>query len=421
VAARRGRGRAAGLTDRREAATRWAAVLTACAAGVAVALNVGKVPVALSLLREEFGLTLLQAGWVSSMLTTVAVLSAALFGLAVGHVGALRMAVVGLAVSMLASLATLGAASAQALLWLRFIEGAGFIAVAVSCPALVSAAAAPADRRFAIGLWATYMPLGASIAMAAAPLLLAAGGWRLLWEVTAAALALAAAALLTQRRYYRSAEPATPPGAPAPAPAPDAGVTALLRRPLPWVLAGCFGVWATQHFALIIWMPTYLMEQRASSAGAAALLTALMLLACVPGNVVGGALVQRGVPRGALIAAAHVTTGLAGWACIGEGLPDALRYAASLLLSFSGGLIPAAVMSSSALVARTPQQIATLQGLFMHGSQLGQFAGTPLIAAAVAVQGHWSAALQITLPAALAGALLGLGAWRLERRPMRLA
>ena len=55
--------------------THWPAVLAAVAGGVAVGMNVGKVPLALPTLRAELGLSLVQAGWVSSMLTTLAVLT----------------------------------------------------------------------------------------------------------------------------------------------------------------------------------------------------------------------------------------------------------------------------------------------------------------------------------------------------------
>ena len=68
--------------------THWPAVLAAVAGGVAVGMNVGKVPLALPTLRTELGLSLVQAGWVSSMLTTLAVAAALGFGLAAGRIGA---------------------------------------------------------------------------------------------------------------------------------------------------------------------------------------------------------------------------------------------------------------------------------------------------------------------------------------------
>ena len=43
--------------------THWPAVLAAAMAGVAVGMNVGKVPLALPMLRVELGLNLVQAGW----------------------------------------------------------------------------------------------------------------------------------------------------------------------------------------------------------------------------------------------------------------------------------------------------------------------------------------------------------------------
>ena len=147
-----------------------------------------------------------------------------------------------------------------------------------------------------------------------------------------------------------------------------------------------------------------------------ALLSSAMLVACVPGNLIGGALVQRGWPRGLLIAAAQACTGLGAWVYSAESLPDGWRYAACVGVSFAGGLIPAAVMTSSSVLARSPQQVGTLQGLYMQGAQLGQFAGTPLVAAAVAASGHWSSALWVTVPAALTGVGLGLMAHRLEKR-----
>ena len=64
-----------------------------------MSMNIGKVPPALPLLRTELGLSLVQAGWVSSMLTTLAVVAALGFGLLAGRLGALRMVLVGLGLS----------------------------------------------------------------------------------------------------------------------------------------------------------------------------------------------------------------------------------------------------------------------------------------------------------------------------------
>lgn len=392
--------------------THWPAVLAAVAGGVAVGMNVGKVPMALAALRGEFGLSLVQAGTVSSTLSTLAVLFATGVGLLTGRIGALRMALGGLVLSVLASLAGLLVEGYAPLIASRVLEGAGFLAMAVAGPGLVSAAAAPADRRFAIGVWATFMPAGAGLAMLLSPPLLASVGWRGLWALVAAVLALAALATWLQRAHYAAA-------APAPLRGSAGAAVALLRQPLAWLLALAFGCWAIQHFSLIVWLPTFLMEQRGMTSGAAAALTALMLLVNVPGNLIGGALVQRGLPRGRLIAAAHAATGLCAMGLLHEGFGDGLRYGLCLALSFIGGLIPAAVMSSSTVLARQPVQIGVLQGLIMQGSQLGQFIGTPAIAAVVAASGQWGSARWVTGAVAVIGLALGLAAWTAEQRLAR--
>jgi MFS transporter, CP family, cyanate transporter len=392
------------------AATHRLAVLAALFAGLAIAMNVGKVPVSLAVLRAEFGLTLVQAGWVSSMLTTVALFVAAFVGMWVGRLGALRMVLGGLLLCASASALTLAATSVAGLLLCRLLEGAGFMTVAVATPALVSAASSAADRRFALAAWSAYMPAGASLAMALAPLLLPLGGWRVLWVLTAAMLLLAAAGVWTQRRHYAAKTPATP----LPTTSFFGPVRLALRRLLPWLLALSFGAWATQHFALIVWLPTFLKEQRGLPPATVALLTGAMLVACVPGNLLGGALVQRGLSRGHILAAAQALVGLMAVGYSSDALPDALRYALTVAVSFTGGVMPAAIMASSTVLARTPQQIGTLQGLFMQGAQLGQFIGTPLIASVVSASGQWHSALWVTASAALIGVVLGLWAHRLE-------
>ncbi|MFN9450016.1 MAG: CynX/NimT family MFS transporter [Rubrivivax sp.] len=404
-------------------ATRWWAVAAAFGGGVAIALNVGKVPVALPTLRPELGLSLVQAGWVSSALTTMALLMAALVGMAVGRVGAWRMVMAGLVCCALGALLPLLLPPGfPGLLLGRLVEGLGFMCTAVATPALVTAATAPQDRRFALGLWSAYMPAGAGMAMLASPLVLPWMGWQGLWVLSVAGLLAAAAALWRFRAVYGPkpgvlASPPTAPAVPAVPSVAPAGTFwqtgfAALRQPLPWLLALAFGIWAIQHFALIVWMPTYLREVRGLGAGPTAVLTSVMLLACVPGNLMGGSLLQRGWSRSRLIMLGQAGAGLGALLYVNGALPDGLRYAAAVWVSFIGGVIPAAVMASSTVLARSPQQIGTLQGLFMQGAQLGQFVGTPSIAAVVAASGQWRDSWWVTLPSAALGILLG---WLVSR------
>jgi cyanate permease len=187
-----------------------------------------------------------------------------------------------------------------------------------------------------------------------------------------------------------------------------ADIQGALHQPVPWLLTLAFAAYALQFFAVVIWLPTFLQEQRALPPGTVALLTALVVAVNVPGNLAGGALLHRHVNRGRLIAAASLVMGLTSLGIFSDTLPDPLRYLCCLVMIGVGGMIPVAVLSSSVSLAATPQQIGTLQGLYLQGSNLGQFAGIPLIAAIVAATGRWSSALVVTASASVVSIALGL-------------
>jgi cyanate permease len=181
------------------------------------------------------------------------------------------------------------------------------------------------------------------------------------------------------------------------------------------LLAFALASFTIQHFALIIWLPTFLQEQRSLSPLAVSLLSCMMVLANVPGNLLGGSLLQRNFRRGSLIAFASLVTGLCGIGIFLDAFPDSIRYGLCVLLSFTGGLIPAAVLSASASLACTPKQIGKLQGLFNQVGNIGPFFAPPLIAMLVAASGLWRDALIVTGCAAVVGVILGVVIRRLER------
>ena len=399
------RGKAAG--------SNWPAVFAAFACGIAASFNIGKVPIALAQLRAEFGLSLVAAGWVASTFNTLAVFTAIFFGMASDRVGHLRMVGVGLAISVVGGAVALWAPGSGVLLGSRVLEGMGFLFVAVSAPGLISAAAQPADRRLALGIWAAFMPGGVGLAMVLAPVVMPMGGWRALWLTAIAGFALAAVALARYRRCYGHAHGVLPEHS-------FSVARAAVAQPAPWLLALALSTWAVQYFALVVWLPTFLREQRGLAPTAVGLLTAAIVMINAPGTILGGALIQRHFRRGRLIMAASAITCLLSLAIYLDGLPDLVRYFCCLALSLIGGLIPAAVLSSSLVLAKSPRQIGTLQGLFMQGGNLGQFVGPPLIAGLVAASGHWQDTLYVTGSAAALGLLLGVVIHRMELRQERL-
>lgn len=390
--------------------TDWRAVLAAVLCGVAVAMNVGKVPISLPQLRPEFGLSLVSAGWLSSMINTLAMVTGVLFGLLGDRIGALRTCLAGMAVSIIGGALGLAAGSEIMLLISRFIEGAGAMAVAVSAPALLSSASAPIDRRFALSMWSAYMPAGTGLAMLVAPAVMPFFGWRGIWWLILAILIASSIAVLRFRPAYRLPSSAMTEAHPLVA------AKEVLAQPAVWLLAFAMGSWTIQYYALVVWIPTFLKEQRDYDTLSVAILSSLVVLTNVPGNLLGGRLLQRGFRRGKMIAAASLFIGLCGIGVFLDLLPDILRYGLCLSLSFVGGLISAAVMTASASLARTPRQVGTLQGLLMQLGNLGAFVSPPLIAVVVASSGQWRDAWAVTAAAAFIGVVLGLMLHRLERK-----
>lgn len=380
--------------------THWAAVYAVVACGIAGAINVGKVPIGLDLLRQEFALSLVAAGWVASMLSTLSVFAALFIGVVCDRIGHLRMVGIGVTISVAATLGGIYVEHSDGLLLSRFGEGVGFLAIVIAAPGLISAATHSSDRRFALGIWATYLPTGIGIAMLAAPLLLPFGGWRSLWLLSVICLTAAGIAIYRCRNIYVR-HPETSPHS-------LDDIKAAVINPMPWLLGFALCGWAIQYFALIVWLPTFLKEQHEMGQGMAGILSAAVVLIHAPGNLLGGVLVKHHFRRGALINVASIMTAVLSLAIYLELLPDLLRFLACLALSFSGGLISASVISSTETLAKTGRQIGTLQGLFLQIAHLGQFIGPPLVAALVARSGHWQDALWVTGSAAITCLFLGI-------------
>lgn len=389
------------------ASTRWPAVAAALFAGVIAGFTFGKMSPALPLLREEFGLSLIETGWLVSAFNTLAVASAIFFGLFADRVGALRFCLFG--VGSVAAGGLLGALSpgAPLLIASRLIEGMGFLSIVVSAPGLVAAATPPERRGVVFGLWSSYLPFGAGIIIAASPLLIERAGWRGLWLLVTLAALAGALLLAAQRRHYRGVTHGTARSL--------ASVRAALAQPVPWWLGLVFAMYAVQNLGVLVWLPTYLLETRHIGGATAALLTALSIFVNCFGNVLGGWLIQRNVPRGRIIAVTFVLTSILFLAMSAADLSDGLRYALVLAYNVVTGTIPAAVLSAGLRYARSPAEVGTIQGLIVHITNIGIFFGPPLIAAAVVWGGSWDAALWAFLGVAVVGLAAAFVIGRYER------
>jgi MFS family permease len=396
-----------GVSQSARAATCWPAVVAAILAGVIGACAFGKMSPALPLLKDEFGLTLIESGWLVSAFNAIAATGAIAFGAFADRLGALRFCVAGVLAIGAASALGAFAHGAGWLIASRLVEGLGFLAVVVSAPSLIAAATAPDRRGVAFGLWSTYLPFGVSLVIAASPLLLPGFGWRGVWVMVGLAALACAAMLLAQSRRYA--------GVAGGRQRSFASLGHSLAQPVPWLLGLAFAAYAIQHMTLIVWLPTYLLETRGMAGAAAALLTALAVFVNCFGNVLGGWLIQRDIPRGRIIGATFAVTSLAFVGIFAAGLPDALRYALAVFYSFITGTVPAAALSAGMRYARSPAEIGAIQGLIVNITHFGIFFGPPLVAASVTYGGSWDAVLWVMLGCAAVGLASAAAIGRHER------
>ena len=385
------------------------------AAGVVAALHVGKLPPALPVLKDVLGVSLLQAGFLLSLVQLAGMTLGLFTGLAAQRIGLQRSMVAGLLI--LASASALGG-TAQGATWLlatRVLEGLGFLWIVLPAPGLVRRLVPPERLHGMLGVWGAYMPLGASLALLAGPWVMHLGapdwGWRVWWWLLSG-LAVVLALLLVGK------VPADPPVPLALAGARQGrqnsqnkkllGLT--LRSRAVWLMALTFAMYSGQWLAVIGFLPS-IYAQAGLPGGLTAWLTAGAAAVNILGNLLAGRLLGRGTPPFALLVTGFVAMAAGALLAFGATPFPAGQYVGVLVFSMLGGLIPATLFSLSIRLAPSTDTVSTTVGWMQQWSAFGQFAGPPLVAWVAAQAGGWQLTGWITSVCCVTGILL---AWQIR-------
>ncbi len=386
-------------------------------AGVSAALHVGKLPPALPVLREALGITLLQSGFLLSMVQLAGMTLGLAVGLTADGIGLRRSLLTGLL--LLFGAGALGgyAQDATSLIALRALEGFGFLLVSMPAPSLVRQLVPPQRLNAMLGLWGAYMPVGTAVALLSGPLVIMASSWQVWWWGTAG-LSLVMAVWVwrvvpSDRQRRAAAEPVT--AASGRVSAGDGWPQRLrqtLAAPGPWLVALSFAMYSGQWLAVIGFLPS-IYAQAGVAGGTSAVLTALAAAVNIGGNLASGRLLQRGVPAQRLLVTGFIVMALgallafATWpGAAGAGLPPLIRFVAILLFSGVGGLIPGTLFSLAVRLAPGERTVSTTVGWMQQWSALGQFAGPPLVAWVASGAGGWHWTWLVTGACSVLGVLL---------------
>ncbi|WP_280553344.1 MFS transporter [Halomonas sp. 25-S5] len=380
--------------------------------GVTAALHVGKLPPALPVLGEALDITLLQAGFLVSLVQLAGMSLGLLVGLSADSLGLKRSMTLGLGILLAAS--TLGglAQTPAFLLACRGLEGLGFLLVVLPAPGLLRQLVPVERLNRTLALWSCYMGLGIGSALLLGPWMIAWLGWQGWWWSLAGWTAIMLAWLghrVPADQHRREAL------------ALSAGIgegwrqrlTLTLGTPGPWLVAVCFAMYSSQWLAVIGFLPT-IYQQAGLTGLVAGSLTALVAAINIIGNLGAGQLMHRGVAPAHLLYLGFVFTALGTFMAFGEPTAQApvLRFAAILMFSAIGGVIPGALFALAVRLAPSEHTVSTTIGWMQQWSAFGQFAGPPLVAWLAAEVGGWHWTWALTGAASLLGILL---AWRLGR------
>lgn len=383
-------------------------------AGVAAALHIAKIPPAIPALQAALGLTLVQAGFLISLVQIAGVLLGLALGLSAAAMGLRRSLIAGLVLLALASVAGSASQHAWLLLALRAAEGIGFLLVALPAPALIRQLVPPQGLSAMLGVWGAYMPFGTALALLGGPLVIAAAGWRAWWLLLALLTLLLAAWVLRAIPADRHRAP----GAAAHAGRDwRARLLDTLRAPGPWLVAASFGMYSGQWLAVVGFLPSI---YAAAGVGAAAggALTALVAGVNMLGNLASGRLIARGWSPQTLLNCGFVIMAAGALYAFSAHAQEhpASRYLALLAFSGFGGLIPGTLFTLAVRLAPGEDTVSTTIGWVQQLSALGQLLGPPMVAWIAARAGGWQWTGVATSACGVAGLALSFGLARHQQK-----
>ena len=384
--------------------THWPRVWIAFLAGCIGAFQIGKTFAALSLIIDELGLSLVQAGLVLSLFSLIAAFAGAGFGLLSDRVGHLYMALTGLLVSAGGAFLGATASGIEMLLLSRMIEGLGFILAVVALPSLISRSTTDRSRPLAMGLWGAFMPAGIGLSMLVTPPLLELHGWRGLWNDVGFIMLLWCAVLFIA---FRSA--ASKPGI-------HISTTYFIANVLrlgPLLVVAGFVCYSSLYQSLTAFLPTILVTDYSVPLAQAARFGALVVVGNVIGNVAAGWLIGRGFAPWKLLTVSFIAMGLCAILVFATTSDPLLKTIAGFLFSAFGGLFPGTAFVLAARYSIHPSHMALMAGLMLQGAGIGQTIGPMMVSSAVEFSGSWNSANLLVVSFAAIGLV---SAWLLRSR-----
>ena len=377
-------------------------------AGIVAAIHVSKLPPAIPILSQTMGLSLVQSGFLLSLVQMAGMTTGLIIGMVTENFGLRRSIIFGLILLGVSSLVSSFAQTADQLLILRCIEGFGFLFTTVPVPSLIRRLVSKENQTLKIGLWGAYMGVGSAIALIAGSLAIAELGWRTWWAILGALNFIMVAILFatipsdkhiptTQELTSKSIENIHW----------LERLIQVIRTPGATLAALAFAMYSGQWLAVVGFLPT-IYNDNGLSLTQGSFLTAFVAFANAIGATLAGRLLNKKInPRnilyfGYLVMCVGSLITFAG----GEQIPTIIKYISIVLFSGIGGLIPSTLFAMAVHFSPNPKSNSIAVGWVMQWSAIGQFSGPPLLAYLAIQMNSWNYSWWITSTASLAGIYL---------------
>ena len=353
--------------------------------GFVTAFGAGKLPPVLPEIRATLQISLLDAGILVSSFQVAGALIGMLVGAMADRFGHRRLILAGL-IALLAG-STTGALADQISLLLvsRAMESVGFAMASLPVPALLRAIVPPVRLSRWLGWWGTYMPVGFALGLVVSPWLAAQFDWRAAWVLHILLSAMAIGLLLRFVPARLQSGQATKSSGPR--------LLELIQRTVrsagPWICAVVFACYAGAYLSIVGFLPT-IYQQGGLEPTNTGLLTALVAVINVTGNVTSGHLIHRGVPAHYLIAFATGCLLIGSWLTYAASLPFAAAFASVCAVSAVMGLIPGSLFYLVNRYVRDERIVSASVGLMQQGSSIGQLTIPVVVAAVVGGAAGWA-------------------------------
>ena len=343
---------------------RLTAVSLVILTGILAGAQLGKIAPVILWYRDEIGLTLHGAGWLTAILGLFVAIAALPTGLAIGRIGAVRATGYGSVLLVTGGLALAFLTLPAAIFGARLVEAIGYLVVCISLPALLNEISPLRWKGPVLAIWSGFVPLGYATADLLAAFLVPLGGVPVFLAVLAVLyglLWLASRLALAGLHVKTSAAPGGPFGP-------------VLSLPI-LLVAAAFGLFVVLSVAFFTFLPSYALL------GTLLLPAGLIALTVPVGNVLAGILV-RDRPAGFMTGLAIAGFGVCALAAplAFDAAGGTVSTVAAVLVTVAGALVASSLFAAIPFVTPAGGSVATSIGIVSQAGGIGTLAGPPLAA-----------------------------------------